>query len=126
MIGAKEKIFFGVDWVSAGTFPGRGMIDSQPLRWIASLKQLQKMEFERFIPGHPGPNDRLGTKADIQELIDVLEDASKEMQKLAREGKCWDAAEKELKLPKYEKMPGFANGMPFVATRFCGLWGRGT
>ena len=32
----KEKIIFAVDWVSAGTFPGRGMIDSQPLQWIAS------------------------------------------------------------------------------------------
>lgn len=126
MVLPKEKLAFGVDWLSAGTFPARGMIDSQPLQWIESLKRAQKLEFDRFIPGHPGPNGRLGTKADIQELIDILEDASREMQTLARAGKCWDTAEKELKLPKYEKMQGYSNGMPFVATRFCGLWGRGT
>ena len=122
----KDKLAFGVDWLAAGTFPGRGMIDSQPLQWIASLKRAQKMDFDRFIPGHPGPGDRLGTKADIQEQIDILEDASKEVQILARQGKCWEPAEKEAKLPKYEKMPGYANGMPLVASRFCGLWGRGT
>jgi glyoxylase-like metal-dependent hydrolase (beta-lactamase superfamily II) len=123
----KEKIVFAVDWVSAGTFPGRGMIDSQPLKWVDSLKRLQKMEFDRFIPGHPGAGGRpTGTKADIAELIEVLDEASKAVQTSAREGKCWDAAEKEVKIPKYEKMPGYAAGLPFVLTRYCGLWGRGT
>jgi hypothetical protein len=36
------------------------------------------------------------------------------------------AAEKDFKLPKYESWPGYANGPPFVARRYCGLWGRGT
>ena len=44
----------------------------------------------------------------------------------AQAGKCWDAVEKELKLPKYESWPGYAAGMPFVLRRYCGLWGRGT
>lgn len=126
MLLPKEKLAFAVDWMSAGTFPGRGMIDSQPLLWIQSLKRAQAMPFDRFIPGHPGPGGRLGTKKDIEELIQILEDASKEVQVSARAGKCWDAAEKEVKLPKYEKMPGYANGLPMVITRFCGLWGRGT
>lgn len=126
MMLPKERLAFAVDWMSAGTFPGRGMIDSQPLQWIQSLKRAQAMPFDRFIPGHPGPGGRLGTKQDIAELIQILEDASKEVQVSARQGKCWDAAEKEVKLPKYEKMPGYANGLPMVITRFCGLWGRGT
>ncbi len=41
-------------------------------------------------------------------------------------GKCWDTAEKEFKLPKYESWPGYASGLPFIARRYCGLWGRGT
>ena len=52
--------------------------------------------------------------------------ASAEVQKAAREGKCWDAVEKDLKLPKYESWPGYANNLPFVLRRYCGLWGRGT
>jgi len=48
------------------------------------------------------------------------------MKKMGQGGKCWDEAEKEFKLPKYESMPGYANGLPFVARRYCALWGRGT
>ena len=48
------------------------------------------------------------------------------MQKAAREGKCWDAVEKETKLPKYESWPGYQSNLPFVLRRYCGLWGRGT
>ena len=51
--------------------------------------------------------------------------ASEEVKKWAREGKCWDAAEKEVKLRKYESGRATA-GLPFVVRRYCGLWGRGT
>jgi glyoxylase-like metal-dependent hydrolase (beta-lactamase superfamily II) len=123
----KEKIAFLVDWVSAGTFPGRGMTDSKPLQWIAGLKRLQKMDFDRFIPGHPGSGGRItGTKKDIVELIDILETTSETVKKEARAGKCWDPAEKELQFPKFEKMPGYAPGRHLVVQRFCSLWGRGT
>ena len=123
----KEKIIFAVDWVSAGTFPGRGMIDSQPLLWIDSLKKLQKVDFEKVITGHPASGGRAtGTKQDVADLVTILEDASKAVQVEARAGKCWDAAEKELQLTKYAKMPGYENGRHHVVQRFCGLWGRGT
>ena len=55
------------------------------------------MDWERLIAGHPG-----------------------------QAGKCWDAVEKDLKLPKYESWPGYATGLPFVLRRYCGLWGRRT
>lgn len=123
----KEKIAFAVDWISAGTFPGRGMTDSQPLKWIAALKEVQKLGFEKFIPGHPGNGGRAtGTKKDIEELVTLLDDASKTVQAEARAGKCWDPAEKELQFPKWTKMPGYENGRHLVVQRFCSLWGRGT
>ena len=69
---------------------------------------------------------RLGTKDDAKNVLALYQDASAEMKKMGQAGKCWDEAEKEFKLPKYESMPGYANGLPFVARRYCGLWGRGT
>lgn len=123
----KEKIIFTVDWVPIGSLSGRAMIDSYPLEWEESLKKLIDMDWERLIPGHPGvPNGRLGTKEDARNVLAFLQHASAQMQPLAREGKCWDAAEKEFALPKYEKTPGYAAALPFVARRYCGLWGRGT
>jgi glyoxylase-like metal-dependent hydrolase (beta-lactamase superfamily II) len=122
----KEKIIFVVDTIPVGTVPGRGMIDFHPLETEAFLQKVYLMDWERLIPGHPGPGDRLGTKKDVQDQLGLLQAASTEIQRLAREGKCWEPAEKEFKLPEYEKWPGYANGLPFIARRYCALWGRGT
>ena len=122
----KDKILFAVDFLPVGSVPGRGMIDFHPLEAEESIKQVLAMDWERLIPGHPGPGDRLGTKKDVQNLLTFLQDASEAVKVVAREGKCWEPAEKELKLPKYESWPGYQNNLQFVVRRYCGLWGRGT
>lgn len=123
----KEKIIFIVDTIPVGSFPGRGFIDIYPLETEAFIKKVIAMDWERMIPGHPGaPNGRLGTKKDAEDQLALMQEASAEMKKMGQDGKCWDQAEKDFKLPKYESMPGYANGLQFVARRYCGLWGRGT
>lgn len=122
----KEKIIFVVDTLPVGQVPGRGMIDFHPVETEDFIKKVLAMDWERLIPGHPGPGDRLGTKKDVEDQLTLLQTASAEMKKLAQEGKCWDPAEKEFQLPQYEKWPGYAAGLPFIARRYCGLWGRGT
>jgi hypothetical protein len=103
------------------------MIDSYPLEWEVGMKKVLAMDWERLIPGHPGlPNGRLGNKKDVQDILAFLQESSAEMQKAARDGKCWQPAEKEFKMPKYASWPGYETAMPLVARRYCGLWGRGT
>ena len=51
----KERIIFAVDFLPVGSLPGRGMIDSYPLEWEDSIKKVLAMDWERLIPGHPGP-----------------------------------------------------------------------
>jgi glyoxylase-like metal-dependent hydrolase (beta-lactamase superfamily II) len=126
MLLPKEKIIFTVDWLPVGSLPGRGMIDSYPLEWEDSIKKVLAMDWERMIPGHPGPGGRLGTKKDAQDMLSFLQDVSAEVRTAAREGKCWDTVEKEMKLPKYTSYPNYEAAMPFVLRRYCGLWGRGT
>jgi len=123
----KEKIIFAVDFLPVGSVPGRGMIDFYPLETEDSIKQVLAMDWERLIPGHPGaPGGRLGTKKDAQDQLTFLQDASEAVKVEAREGKCWEPAEKEMKLPKYENWPNYQTALPFVLRRYCGLWGRGT
>jgi glyoxylase-like metal-dependent hydrolase (beta-lactamase superfamily II) len=122
----REKIVFIVDTIPVGSVPGRGFIDIYPLETEDFIKQVLAMDWERMIPGHPGPGGRLGTKEDVQNLLTLMQEASAEIKAAAREGKCWDTVEKEFKMPKYESWPGYANGLPFIARRYCGLWGRGT
>jgi glyoxylase-like metal-dependent hydrolase (beta-lactamase superfamily II) len=123
----KEKLIFLVDTIPVGAFPGRGFIDVYPLETEKFMEQVLKMDWERMIPGHPGqPGDRLGTKKDVEDQLALIRYASDEVKKQARDGKCWEPAEKEVKLEKYESWPGYAAGLPLVVRRYCGLWGRGT
>jgi glyoxylase-like metal-dependent hydrolase (beta-lactamase superfamily II) len=123
----KERIIFLVDTIPVGVIPGRGLIDFYPLETEDFIKKVLAMDWDRMIPGHPGqPGGRLGTKKDVQDMLEFLQYASETIKVAAREGKCWEGVEKELKLPKYENWPGYANNLPFVLRRYCGLWGRGT
>ena len=127
MLLPKEKIVFIVDTIPVGSVPGRGMIDMYPLESEDFIKKVLALNWERLIPGHPGqPGGRLGTKKDAEDQLKLLQEASAEMKKLGQDGKCWDTAEKEFKLPAYASWPGYENGLPFIARRYCGLWGRGT
>jgi glyoxylase-like metal-dependent hydrolase (beta-lactamase superfamily II) len=123
----KEKIIFLVDTIPVGSFLGRGFIDIYPLETEAFITKVIAMDWERMIPGHPGaPNGRLGTKKDAQDILALMQEASAEVKKLGQDGKCWEPAEKDFKLPKYANWPGYEAGLPLVARRYCGLWGRGT
>jgi glyoxylase-like metal-dependent hydrolase (beta-lactamase superfamily II) len=126
MLLPREKLAFIVDTIPVGQVPGRGMIDFYPAETEEFMRRVMALDWDRFIPGHPGVNDRLGTKKDVQDQLQLLQTASAEMKKLAQEGKCWDAAEKEFKLPGYESWPGYAANLQFIARRYCGYWGRGT
>jgi glyoxylase-like metal-dependent hydrolase (beta-lactamase superfamily II) len=123
----KEKIVFVVDTIPVGAFPGRGMIDFFPLETEAWIKKVIALDWDRMIPGHPGqPGGRLGTKQDAKDVLELYSTASAEIKKLGQDGKCWDAVEKEYKMPKYATLPGYEAGLPMVARRYCALWGRGT
>ena len=122
----KEKIIFVVDLLPVGRMPGRGMIDFYPLEAEDAIKKILAMDWDRLIPGHPDAGGRLGTKKDVEQQLEILQDASAEMKKLGQEGKCWDTAEKEFKLPKYATLGGYEASLQFIGRRYCGLWGRGT
>ena len=122
----REKLVFIVDTIPVGAVPGRGFIDIYPLETEAFIKQVLAMDWERMIPGHPGPGGRLGTKKDAEDQLAFMQEASAAIKTEAQAGKCWDTVEKEFKLPKYESWPNYANGLPFIARRYCALWGRGS
>ena len=122
----KERIVFMVDLLAVGQVPGRGMIDFYPLEAEASIKQVLAMDWERLIPGHPGPGGRLGTKQDAQDQLTFLQDASAAVKAEAQQGRCWEPVESTLKLPKYASWPNYEANLPFVLRRYCALWGRGT
>jgi glyoxylase-like metal-dependent hydrolase (beta-lactamase superfamily II) len=122
----KEKIIFAVDWNSLGAVPSRLAVnDSYPTEWEDSLKKTLALKWERQIPGHPGPGDRLGTRAEMEQQLAFMTDLSAEIKKANAEGKCFDPATKEVRVPKYGTLAGYEQNIEWLTHRWCGYWGRG-
>jgi glyoxylase-like metal-dependent hydrolase (beta-lactamase superfamily II) len=122
----KERLVFVVDFAPLESIQFRNIPDNaSPLEYIASLKKLVGLDWDRMIPGHPQAGGRYGTKKDVEDDIAYMEDLSADVKKAADAGKCIDPAMKEVKLPKYEKWANYENGLPANVERFCYWWGRG-
>ncbi len=121
----KEKIIFVVDWLPINGIQFRGMADTWPLELQESIKKVLAMDWDRLIPGHPGPGGRLGTKDDVRAHLAYLEELSAATKKAAEEGKCYDTAIKEIQLPKYESWPNYKAFLGGNIERYCDVWRRG-
>jgi glyoxylase-like metal-dependent hydrolase (beta-lactamase superfamily II) len=122
----KERLVFVVDFAPIESVQFRNIPDNaSPLEYIASLKKLAALDWDRLIPGHPYAGGRFGTKKDVEDDISYLEELSAEVKKAADAGKCFDTAMKEVKLPKYEKWANYDASLPGNVERFCYWWGRG-
>ncbi len=122
----KEKILFAVDFNSLGAVPSRLAVnDSYPIEWEASLKKTLALGWERMIPGHPGPNGRLGTRKDMEEQIAFMTDLAGEVKKASDAGKCFDPATKEVRVPKYATLAQYEQNIEWNVHRWCGYYGRG-
>ena len=56
----KEKIVFVVDFIPVRGVFWRNMPDSWIGEWETSIKRVLAMDWDKLIPGHPGPGGRLG------------------------------------------------------------------
>lgn len=125
MLLPKEKLAFTVDFVSFGSVLFRDLPDGFLPDWFASLERVLQFDWDRMISGHPIPGGRLGTKEDVRAQLAYMTDLSQAVREAAAQGKCWDAAMKEIKLPKYEKLAAYDAYLPMNVERFCSYWGRG-
>ena len=121
----KEKVIFAVDFIPVQAVFWRSMPDSWLDEWETSLKRVLAMDWEKLIPGHPGPGGRLGNKQDVENLLQYMTDLAAAVKTAADEGKCYDNAMKEVKLPKYESWGNYAAWFPGNVERYCLLYRSG-
>jgi hypothetical protein len=122
----KEKIIFTVDWIPLQGVQFRGMADNYLPDIEDGLKKVIAMDWERMIPGHPGPGGRqTGTKDDARAMLSYLQDLSAAVKKAAEEGKCYPDAMRDVKLPKYENYPNYGPFLPMNVERYCDFYNRG-
>jgi glyoxylase-like metal-dependent hydrolase (beta-lactamase superfamily II) len=126
MLLPKEKIIFVVDFNALGAVPSRLAVnDSYPVEWEASLKSILALNWDRQIPGHPGPGGRLGTRKDMEQQLAFMNDLSTEVKKASDAGKCFDPAVKDIRLPQYATLQNYEQNIEWSIHRWCGYWGRG-
>jgi glyoxylase-like metal-dependent hydrolase (beta-lactamase superfamily II) len=122
----KEKIIFTVDWIPLQSIQFREMADTYIPDIEAGLKTVIGMDWDTLIPGHPGPGGRqTGTKDDARNQLAYLQDLSAAVKKAVSEGKSYADAEKEIKLPKYEKWGGYEAFLPMNIERYYDFHNRG-
>jgi hypothetical protein len=82
------------------------------------------MDWDRMIPGHPGPGGRLGTKDDARAHLQYLKDLSAAVKEAVDAGKNYQDA-MAIKLPKYESWGGYGPFLPMNIERYYDFWNRG-
>ena len=115
----KEKLIFAVDFLPINSVNWRNMPDSWPFEWEDGIKKVLALDWDRMIPGHPGPGGRLGTRDDVSNLLAYMQDLAAEVKKAADAGKCMDTAIREVKLPKYATLNNYENWLPMNVERYC-------
>jgi len=122
----KEKLIFVVDFIPIEGVQFRNMPDNiSPMEYEDSLKKVIALDWDRMITGHPYAGGRLGTKKDVQDHLGYMQELSAEVKKAADAGKCIDTAQKEIKLPKYEKWGNYEQYLPGNIERYCYWWSQG-
>jgi len=122
----KEKIIFVVDFLPLSGTQFRIMADTYLPDQEETMKKILTMDWDRLIPGHPGAGGRqTGNKDDVKTDLDYMLDLSAAVKKATEEGKCYAGAIAEIKLPKYENLPGYAQNLPLNIERYCDFWNRG-
>ena len=100
----KEKILFIVDIVTPKRVAFRNMPDFYPLDWVRSLAEIEKLDFERIIPGHGPPTAPAAAVREQREYLEDLMTAVREARKTERNP---DKIRKMVKLPKYKTWGGY-------------------
>jgi glyoxylase-like metal-dependent hydrolase (beta-lactamase superfamily II) len=125
MLVPDEKILFVVDFIPIDTVQFRDFPDGYIPDFLDSFDRVLALDWEKMIPGHPYAGGRLGTKDDVRNAKQYMVDLSDAVKEAALQGKCFDTAMKEIKLPKYEKWANYEQYLPGNIERFCEYWGRG-
>jgi len=124
MLLPNEKILFAVDFLPIKEVLFRAMPDSYVDEWFQSIDRVLLLDWDRMIAGHPRGGG-IGTKEDVRNLKGYMTDLKEAVRVAASQGKCPDAAMKEVKLPKYESWGRYNEFLPGNVERMCFYWRNG-
>ncbi len=102
---------FGPGWQVRGQGPLAVDEESEPEPDVAVVRG----SFRDYLAAHPSRPVLVVEVGDLSDAVRVA----------ANQGKCFDTAMKEVRLPKYEKWGNYDAYLPGNIERSCEYWGRG-
>jgi glyoxylase-like metal-dependent hydrolase (beta-lactamase superfamily II) len=124
MLLPKEKIIFTVDWLPIREVLFRNVPDSYYDEWLEGIDRVLALDWNQMIAGHPRQGG-IGSKEDVRNLKQYMVDLKDAVRVAAAEGKCFDQAMKEIKLPKDESWGRYNEFLPMNVERLCLYWRNG-
>ena len=113
----KEKLLFIVDLVTPSRVGFRGMTTTDPGGAVKSLRALEKLEFDRIIPGH-GPASAPAKV--VREMREYYEDLIAAVREAMKKTGDVEKIAQMVKLPKYEKWGMYEKWLPLNVERIVG------
>lgn len=101
----QNKLLFAVDFIPVDSVAYRALPDGYPNDWIESLKQVERLDFDRLVPGH----GKIGKKEHVRLFRQYLEALRTAVSEQIQSGASLEEAKKSIRLPKYEQWDGYAD-----------------
>jgi glyoxylase-like metal-dependent hydrolase (beta-lactamase superfamily II) len=121
----ERRLLFAVDFIPVDRLPYQNLGDSYPEEWIASLRWIEEnLDFDILVPGHP---PLPGTKADVTEMRNYLEDLIAAVRAAQDQGladnspEMVEAVRTELE-PTYGSWGMFAEWLPLNIEGLLRIW----
>ncbi len=122
----RERVVFVVDFLPLHSTQFSIMADTYLPDLVESIQKIIGMDWDRLIPGHPGPGGRAtGTKLDAQEQLEYLQTLSAEVKRAVDQGKSLGDTIRDVKLPKFESFAGYSGFLAGNIERYYDYWNRG-
>jgi glyoxylase-like metal-dependent hydrolase (beta-lactamase superfamily II) len=101
----QNKLVFAVDFIPVDSIAYRALPDSYLDEWIESLKQVERLDFDRLVPGH----GKIGKKEHVRLFREYLEALRAAVSEQIQNSASLEEAKKSVRLPKYEPWYGYAD-----------------
>ena len=103
----EDRIAYLSEMFFSEEFPN--MAQGYGVSWLRALDSIEALGADIFVPGHgPMPDDPKATRAGVHRMRQILVDARDAIQGEIARGASEDQAVAAVKLPQYDKLPGYA------------------
>ena len=108
MLFMPAKVMYVVDWIVVGRMPWQKLWSYDVQGMINSTQGVLNEDFDVFVGGH----GNVGTKKDVQESLDYLQDLYAAVINGILQGKSLQTLQNTIRLPKYKHLDHYEEWLP--------------